>query len=181
MDRFAASVSTLTVVLVLLVAMVGHAADPGAVRRALKAHRLLPLRAAGPVAATAIGAELVLGVGGAIAVVTGIGIRPLLAGMVLLFLTYAGYSLVALNSGSGGPCGCASSAKLPLGPWVVVRALLLAALALVGLLGGGVSLHDGTEVAIAVAAAATFAVLLWQLPVAMHDPYVQRARERPRR
>lgn len=178
MDRFAASVSTLTVVLVLLVAMVGHLRDPGAVRRALKAHRLLPLRAAGPVAAAAIGAELVLGVGGAIAVLTGIGIRPLLAGMVLLFLTYAGYSLVALTSGSAGPCGCASAATLPLGPWVVVRALLLAALALVGLLGGGVSLHDGTEVAIAVAAAATLAVLLWQLPVAMHDPFVRRARGR---
>ncbi len=57
MDRFAASVATLTVVLVLLVALVGHLADPGAVRRALKAHRLLPLRLAGPVAAAAILAE----------------------------------------------------------------------------------------------------------------------------
>lgn len=182
MERFVGAGSLAAVVAVLLAAAAGHLARPRGLRDALAAHQVLPARLATPAAAVVIVVELVLGVGGVVTVVIGRGTPVVLGAAVALFATYAAYTGYAVGSGRGGrPCGCAGS-DVPLGLWVVVRAVALAVLAALAALLSPAALSapatpaalSAPELAISGVAAATFALLLWQLPAAMRLPVAMR-------
>jgi hypothetical protein len=166
-------VSAYTVLLVLLIATVGHLASPTTLPRAVAAHGVLPGPAVVGVAVTLAEAGLV--VAGALAVSTPSGdwLRlPVFAGSALLFAGYGGYSQHVRAERPGTPCGC-STAELPVTGWVVTRAYLLAGVALLAAgLAGSVPPLDrpGLPLAVTLLAAAGFATLLWHLPTAMYLP-----------
>jgi hypothetical protein len=153
----------------LLATGLAHLRRPGALRSAVAGHRLLPAPAA--VAAMVTAAELACGAAGLVGVARA-DTAPLRAGLAaaaLLCLAYAGYSWLATRSGVAAPCGCAGPA-VPMSGWVTTRALVLAALACVAL---GATPRPGWtagQSAVALLAAATLGLALWQLPAALHDP-----------
>ena len=173
MSTLVGSVAAYVVVGVLLVACAGHLVRPAALPAALAAHGFLPVPVG--VAALLTGAEGLLGVAGAVALLRGHGgglLVVALAGAASLLVLVGAYGWYVVSTGRGGPCGC-SRLELPMTGWVVARALALAALALVALaLSDSVLplVRPGTGLAIVLLAAASFAFLLWQLPAAMHDP-----------
>jgi hypothetical protein len=107
--------------ILLVSAGVGHALRWRAHRAVLRAHRLLPLRATGPAAVAATGAELVVGVA---ALATLLAAPPVLA-QAALYCAFAGYAGVLRVRRPGVPCGCfgAEAVSWP----VVARAITLAA------------------------------------------------------
>jgi hypothetical protein len=168
-----ASVAAYTALITLLIAWGEHLSKPAALATALAAHRVVPAPRA--VAALVIAAEGLLGAAGVVALFRHEGGRLLgavLAGSVVLFATYAGYGLHVRSTGRAVPCGC-SRMKVPMTGWVVARAGTLAGMALVGSLLAGAVVpvgRAGTSLGIVLLAAATFTLLLRQLPAAMHDP-----------
>lgn len=176
MTLLAGRVALLTVLMTLLVSVVEHVARPKALPRALAAQRVLPRPLIGPVAGAAVLAEAALAGTGALGLATGPRglalLRFSLAGAALLLCAYALHSWFLVAGRDGAPCGCAGS-DMPVNGWVAVRAAVLAALALLGWALGGPILPaggSGGRIAVAVAAAAAFAALLWHLPMAMQDP-----------
>jgi len=167
------SVAAFTVVLVLLIATVERFVSPNSLPRAVAAHRILPRPAAVAAAVTLMEAGLAAAGAVAVAMPPGGWLRPpVFGGAALLFAGYAGYSQRVRVSRPGTPCGC-SGGELPVTGWVVTRACLLAGVALLAaVLSGSVLTVDrpGTPLAVTLLAAAGFAVLLWQLPAAMHLP-----------
>ncbi|WP_416906102.1 MauE/DoxX family redox-associated membrane protein [Micromonospora echinospora] len=173
MSALLASVATYTVVFTLLAATAEHLSQPGALARALAAHRVVA--APGPVAVLVIAAEGVLAGTGVVALRAegDRGLRTaVLLGSAMLLGLYAAYGLHLRSTGRGGPCGC-SRLELPMTGWVVARAAVLAGLALVGLsLSGSVVGWERADASLAVVllASATFATLLWHVPSAMYYP-----------
>ncbi len=167
-----ASVAAYTVLFTMLLACAEHLAEPSALSRALAAHKVIP--AAGPVAAMVISGEGLLGATGIVAALGGGG-RPLaaiMAGCCALLAVYGCYGLLLRLLGRSGACGC-SRLELPMTGWVVARAAILAGLALLALMRAGSIFpltRPGAALAIVLAAAATFTLLLWHLPAAMHEP-----------
>lgn len=172
MSALLASVAAYTVLFTMLVACAEHLAEPAALSRALVAHWVIPA-APRAVAAAVIACEGLLGAAG-IVTLLGDGGGPLvaaLAGSCALLALYGCYGLYLRSTGRAGPCGC-SRLELPMTGWVVARAFVLAGLALVALAGSGsiVALTGaGPTLAIVLPAAATFTLLLWHLPAAMHQ------------
>lgn len=172
------TVASAVVLLVLLAGCTAHLTRPQALPDALRAHRTLPDRAV-PLAAGAVTlAEGVLGVAGAAAFLSGhrLGLTVALTASAALFTCYALYTHHTLAAGRGGPCGC-SRAELPLSGWVVGRAGVFAALALVAAVavaGPGSQPRGVAELTIAALTALTFATLLWVLPAAMAQPTAPR-------
>jgi hypothetical protein len=166
-----ASVAAYTVLFTLLLACAEHLAEPSALSRALAAHHVIPATATIAWSVTVI--EGLLGVAGIVALLDGGGrlLAVVLATSCALLALYAGYGLLVLSMGRSGPCGC-SRLELPMTGWVVARAAILAGMALLAFLGAGaiVSLaRPGVALAIVLTAAATFTLLLWHLPAAMHE------------
>jgi hypothetical protein len=187
MTSLAATVAAATVALTLLASAVGHLRRPSGLVAALRAHAVLPARLTGPLAATVVGVEALLGValvlglwrGGAgaagaagvgdVAGAAGAGLGPLLAAAAGLFAAYAGYAgRVLWKRSDRVPCGCAG-AEVELTGWVVGRAAALAAVALLGwwLAPSVLVMGWHAEAAIIGCAAGTFACLLAALPAAM--------------
>lgn len=162
-----AGVAAYTVSMVLVVAVAERLLAPRALPAALTAHRVLPPRAAHPVAVAVTAAEAVL----AVAVAT--RAHPLaLTGAALLFAGYGGYGSYVAGTGRGGPCGCGGVA-VPMDGWVVGRAFTLAGLAaLAAVTAGSVPplTPFGPPLLVVLLAAATLGTLLWHLPGAMRDP-----------
>jgi len=186
MSALLASVAAVTVLFTLLLACVEHLWKPAALVDALAAHRVVPVPAV--VAAVVIASEGLLGGAGVVALVAGSGalLVVALAGSAALLALYGVYGLHVRSSRPGVPCGC-SRVALPMTGAVVARAFVLAAAALVALLlvtsglagpGGAVG-HGGAPRAVAVLAAASFALLLWHLPAALYDPAGAYAGARP--
>ena len=105
---------------------------------------------------------------------------PLRTTLVLaaaLYSAYAIYSSFLVLRRPGVPCGC-SSDELATTVWVVARAAALAvvagaaALAPGRLLGWGLSTH----LTVAILAAGTFILLLWNLPGALHSSVAEAPR-----
>lgn len=172
MSELAAGVAAYVVVLTLLVACAGHLSRPGALPRALLAHRVLPVPSA--VAAAVTAAEGLLGGAGAVALGRGNDglLTAAMAASAVLLALFGGYAWYVTGRERGGPCGC-SRADLPMTGWVVARAFVLAGLALAGLVLADSAVppaRPGSELAVVLLAAATFTCLLWQLPAAMYDP-----------
>jgi hypothetical protein len=171
--EFVAGVATYVVLFLLAAACAGHARRPDDLPSALRAHGVLPAAATGPVglAVTVSEGALValllaglLGPDGLLAVG--------LAGGVAVFASYGGYGWFVVSTGRSGPCGCAG-AETPMSMWVVGRALTLAGLSLVALVWSESVpplSQPGSDLAIVLLGAATFAALLWFLPAAMRDP-----------
>lgn len=158
----------------LLTGCAAHVAGPGALRDALRLHRVLPRRAVPVVTVAAPVAEGLLGAAGLAAVAGGsrTGVVLVMAASALLFGTYAGYLRYVLSTGRGGPCGC-SRTDIPISGWAAGRALVYALLATVGglLAESAVPLlTDPAELITVTVAALTFTGLLWFLPLALHDP-----------
>ncbi|GIH07805.1 hypothetical protein Rhe02_58720 [Rhizocola hellebori] len=166
-----AGVAAYTVLFTMLLACAEHLAEPSALSRALAAHRVIPATRA--VAAAVIASEGLLGVAGVVALLRDGG-RPLtaaLAGSGALLVLYVGYGLRLRFLGRSGPCGC-SRLELPMTGWVVARAAILAGLALLALAWADSIVpltRPGAQLAIVLIAAATFTLLLWHLPAAMHE------------
>lgn len=178
MSALIGSVAADAVLAVLLAAGLGHLLWPDALRAAVVAHGLLP--APRLVALAVPVAEVGVGVLGGYGLVLGdrAGGRGLLAvalaAAAALLAGYAGYAWRVLAAGTGGPCGC-SRRDLPMSGWVVARAGALAALAVLGLALTRSVLPlraPDSRLGTVLLAAATFGLLLWQLPAAMHDPTV---------
>jgi hypothetical protein len=168
-----ASVAAAVVLGTLLATGVAHLRHPESLAKALAAHGVLP--APGPVAVLVIAAELALGAGGcaALAVPAWSGARPaFLGGGAFLLALFTCYGWYVRSTGRAGSCGCSRTA-LPMTGWVVARAAVLTGLALTA---STLAAHAGpvpgrpAESAVALLAAACFAVLLWQLPAAMYEP-----------
>ncbi|MGX7825982.1 MauE/DoxX family redox-associated membrane protein [Actinokineospora sp. 24-640] len=174
-----AGVAAGTVLVTLLIASFEHLRAPHVLPSALIAHRVLPRSLAKAAAACVIAVEGALGIA-LLAGLLGFGgvVSPALAASGLLFTGYGAYALFIVRSGRTGPCGC-GGVEVPMDAWVAARAFALAAMAL----GAAVSraVPPLTPVAppslVVLLAAATFAVLLWQLPAARH---VQGGRRAPR-
>lgn len=173
MSALLASVSAYTVLFTMLVACAEHLAEPSALSRALIAHKVIPAPAAGAVALSVVVCEGLLGTAGIVALLRDDG-RPLvaaLAGSCALLTLYAGYGLRLRSTGRSGPCGC-SRLELPMTEWVVARAAILAGMALLAVVWAGAIVpltYPGAALAIVLTAAATFTLLLWHLPAAMHE------------
>jgi hypothetical protein len=170
MSAFVASLATYTVLLTLTAACVGHVRRPPALRAALAAHGLVPAPALAAVTVTVLegtlGAVLVVAVAGGSAALLAGG----LAGAAALFSIYGGYGCYVVARGRAGPCGC-GRVEVPMSGWVVGRTFALAVLAVTGLaLAGSVVplTGHGSQLAVALLAAATFGTLLGHLPAAMH-------------
>jgi Methylamine utilisation protein MauE len=159
-----AGVAMVTVPLVLLVSFAGHLLRPTGLPRALRAHRTLPAALITPIAVMTALAEAATGT----LALTGFA-RPALAAACALLTGYAGYGTYVLRTRPSVPCGCAGSGDTYLTGWVVARAVALAVLALVGSVAA-VPLPHGGRLVITVLAGVVFAVLLWTLPLALHDP-----------
>jgi hypothetical protein len=159
-----AGIAMITVPLVLLASFAGHVARPAGLPRALRAHRTLPAVLITPVAVVTALAEAAAGTLALIGFA-----RPALAAAGALLAGYALYGAYVLRNRPGVPCGCAGSGDTPLTGWVVTRAAALAALALAGARWSAPFPHGG-RLAITLVAGAVFAVLLWTLPLALHDP-----------
>ncbi|HEY0636020.1 MAG TPA: MauE/DoxX family redox-associated membrane protein [Pseudonocardiaceae bacterium] len=166
-----ATVAAATVGLVLLIAAAAHARRPHRLVAALRTQAVVPPAAVVPVAAAVVTAEVVLG-----AVLLGdvTGLAPAgaaggpLAAFVL-FACYAGYTEYLRRTRAGEvPCGCGD--EQPVTPWVVARAAALGAGSLVAAAGTVGRPGDLPALLVLTCAAVVFAVLLWQLPAAMHDP-----------
>jgi hypothetical protein len=153
----------------LLLSGLAHLRRPGALRSAVAAHRMLPAPRA--VAAVTTAAELAAGAAGVVAVAradTAL-LRSALAAGSVLCLAYAAYSWQVIRSGVAAPCGCSGPA-VPMSGWVTTRALALAALGAAGLAAAPRPGWAGDQTAVALLAAATLGLALWQLPAALHDP-----------
>lgn len=127
--------------LVLGAAALGHLRDPGALRRAVAAHGVLPdrsLRGARVLVLPVLEAGLALTL--AVALLTGapgLG-RWTAAGALLLFAAFAAYLALVLRRTAGAtalPCGCGLG-EAPLTGWAVARAGVLTVLAGMASLAG---------------------------------------------
>jgi hypothetical protein len=166
-----ASVAAYTVLFTMMLACAEHLAEPSVLSRALAAHKVIPATAT--VAGLVIASEGLLGVAGIVALLSDGGrlLVAALAGCCALLALYAGYGLFLRSTGRSGACGC-SRLELPMTGWVVARAAILAGMALLAVAGAGAILPltgPGVTVAIVLPAAATFTLLLWHLPAAMHQ------------
>lgn len=164
---FVVSVAVYVVIVVLVIAVVERIGAPRALRAALAAHGVVPLRAAGLLAVVVTVVEAVL------AVLLLVGPSPIvLSGAAVLFAAYGGYAWHVTASGRGGPCGC-GVVEMPMDHWVTGRAVALAVLAAAGAVA-----HDhvlpltdfDSQVLVVLLAATTIGVLLWHLPAAMTRP-----------
>ncbi len=173
MTTLLGSVAAYTVIVVLLTAAVGHLASPGRLFRAVVAQGEI----SSPVLATVavIVTETGLAVTGIIAVsVESAGsLRHLvLITSAMLFANYSGYIWRVRRARPDAPCGC-SRHDLPITGWVVIRSAVLAGIAFLGAVLSDPVLtlnQPGLSLAVVLLAAATFSVLLWHLPAAMHIP-----------
>jgi hypothetical protein len=159
-----AGIAVITVPLVLLVSFAGHVLRPAGLPRALRAHHTLPAALIAPAAVMTALAEAAVGT----LILIGFA-RPALAAACALLTLYALYGSYVLRNRPSVPCGCAGSGDTPLTGWVVVRAAALAVLALAGAVWTA-PFPQGSRLAITLLAGAVFAVLLWTLPLALHDP-----------
>ncbi|MCW2886538.1 MAG: hypothetical protein QOE54_6551 [Streptosporangiaceae bacterium] len=159
-----ADLAVVTVPLVLLVSFGGHLLRPAGLTTALRAHRTLPAPLIIPIAVMTALAEAAAGT----LALTGFA-RPALAAACALLTGYALYGWYVVRNRPAVPCGCAGSGDTRLTGWVVARAVALAALALAGAVWTAPLPHGG-RLAVILLAGAVFAVLLWTLPLALHDP-----------
>lgn len=175
---FPVSVAAYVVAAILVTAVAERVRAPGALPAALAAHRVLPAAAIRVTALAVTVAEAALGV----AMIAGLvfGPAPLVpAAAALLFAGYGAYSWHVTRAGRGGPCGCGGT-EVPMGPWVTVRALVLAALAAGTAVAADTVIpliplsHVDERLVIVLLAAGTFATLLWHLPAATRSPEVAR-------
>lgn len=174
MTTFLAPVAAGIVLLSLLTGCAAHVAGPGALRDALRRHRVLPRRAVPLVTGAVPLAEGLLGAAGLAAVAVGsrTGFVLVMAASAALFGTYAGYVRYVLSTGRGGPCGC-SRTDIPVTGWVAGRALVYALLAAAGALLAEPAVQlpaDPAELTTITLATLTFTGLLWFLPLALHNP-----------
>lgn len=175
-----AGVAAYAVLFTLLIAGVEHLRAPRALRSALIAHGVLPRAGTAPVAAGAIATEAALAVvlsAGLLGAEGAVTVALVAAGV--LFACYGGYGLLVVSTGRAGPCGC-GGVEVPMDGWVAGRAFALAAMAWGAAAHGAVPLLTtfGSSLLVILLAAATFAVLLWQLPAARyHQVGRQAARE----
>ncbi|SEG80445.1 hypothetical protein SAMN04489712_11382 [Thermomonospora echinospora] len=172
-----AGVAAATVAFVLLIAFAEHLLSPRSLPAALIAHGTVPRRLVRPLAGavTAVEGALAAALVAAVvidaprAVLTGI-----LAAAGVVLASYAAYThrLLRTAGGRAVPCGC-SRADTPVSGWVVLRAGVPAALALLTALRAD-AVVTPAESAVRFAEASipglVFAVLLWVLPEAMIDP-----------
>lgn len=179
----------LAVALVLLAAGVGHVRDRRSLRAALAVHGVLPTGMQRPLATLLGPVELALGVGLLATLATGDTLGPaawlflvLALGATLLTGAFIAYLLLVLRRTGGAeeiPCGCGLGAT-PVGPWAVVRAGLLTALALLAVVAGasdrttaGQTTGDAplwAQVFLVVAAGVTLAITVAALPAARAIP-----------
>lgn len=131
--------AALAVALVLLAAAAGHLRDARGTRAALAAHDVLPSGLQRAVVLLLPPVELLLGAGLLLALLGSSPLLTVVAGAATgLLVGFAAYLLVVLRRTRGRaevPCGCGLGAA-PVGWWAVLRALVLAALALTATLGG---------------------------------------------
>jgi hypothetical protein len=151
---------------------ISHARDRAGFRAVLGRQGIWPERTVGFVACAVIGFELGIGALGAIALAAKASVATPLLLSGLLYLAYGFYAANLMRTRPQAPCGC-SSGDEPVNGWVVIRAVILA----VGSLGAALlpdRLMDtpatDARFAITVLVAAAFAVILWNLPAAVHDP-----------
>lgn len=139
--------------------------------------RIVPRPLAGPVAAVVVGAETA--VPAALAAVW-LGLDPV-AGLGLAVLLLSGFTtaiVLAMRQGSSAPCACFGASALPLGRRHVVRNLLLAAVALAGILcGRSAGAAPSLDVGLATIAAAGGAI--GAIPFIVFDELVDLFRPGP--
>lgn len=186
----------LAVALVLLAAGVGHARDGAGTRAALAAHRfflpavqprvarLLPPVELG-IGAVLVGGVLGGGLLGGSAVAGALAVTALLGAVALLGCFTAYLALVLREARATGadeiPCGCGLGAA-PVGRWAVLRAALLAGMALLAL-GSALASGSGSfvpgadagapawaQVLVVLAAGVSLAVAVAALPAARSVP-----------
>lgn len=168
--------------LVLLASGWAHVRDPRALAGGLAAHGVVPTALRTPLARVLTGVEVLLGLVGLGAALTGqltLAVAAA-AATALLFLAMTGYLLAARRSApSGVPCACGLG-DAPLGPWVTARAIGLAALAAVAATSAGLALAARSAVwgfsgrpldqlVVLACAALALAIGLGLLPAARRD------------
>ncbi|XVX21407.1 MauE/DoxX family redox-associated membrane protein [Actinomycetota bacterium] len=121
--------------LVLVASGLSHLRDLAVLRRGMREHGVLPESIHAPAAIALTAAELVLAAALAFGLVVGSSgvTRLAAAGAAALFAAFTAYLLLALRRPGAAalPCACGLG-DAPLGLWTVVRAALLAALAVIG-------------------------------------------------
>ena len=159
----------------LLFAGAAHAANQGTFRNLVARQAVWPQRLVAPVTVAVASAELVVGLWAIASVLTGGAAAPAPAGALwaasLLYLAIGGYGGLLWARRPGAPCAC-SDLDHPVGAWVPLRALALAA-------GCAYAAGNATQVLawsvttrflLALLASAGFLVLAWSAPSALQRP-----------
>jgi hypothetical protein len=161
-----------TAAVVLLVSGVAHVLRHASTRAFVLTHDVLPRWSAGPVVALLTACELLLGVGLLAAVLLGRAAPQEMLGLgaAALFLALAGYAHLAwrVRPETAPPCACGVG-ETPMGPWVTLRAVLLAGLTAAGALSvgdGAVAGRPWSEVVILLCATLALSSALTYLPAA---------------
>lgn len=148
-----------------------HLSNPGELREALAAHRLLPTRLCRIVMLTLPPLELALGLAVAISQLLSLELLTALTGSAsgVLFIVFALYAQALVRLRPSSPCGCGGRDE-PASTWTVVRALVLAlfsATAVVPSLQLAEEHLSGLLRCGELLVAVTLAGITWQLPAAL--------------
>jgi hypothetical protein len=161
----------------LLFSGVSHLRHRGSVRALLRQQAIWP-RSLEPAVVTALmGAELAVGVVGFSAITTWtkwIAVeKATLVGAAGLYAASAVYALLLVHRRPGAPCACSGRQDDPANLWTVIRAALLAVMAIVGWIGAEqviVLPTPGSNAALSAIASVALAFTAWNLPAALQLP-----------
>lgn len=141
----------------------------------IREQEVVPERLSPHAATIALSAELILGVGGVLLVISGVDnvarIITMLAAATL-YLIFGAYLLIMVQRGSVAPCGCSGGDEPP-NAWSVGRAFVLsAASAFAAFTSGSSGLPEGTFTysTVLLLSSASLGLLVWSLPAAFTDP-----------
>ena len=170
---FLVTVSALVVAGMLAFAGVRHTLHPTRLRDEIAAQRVLPAFLQGPIALSVSVFELTLALACALPLVddaSAIGY----AAATGLFVSYGTYTAYLVRYRPDAPCGCAGS-MAPASVWAVVRAAVLAALAVITFIGEPSLVPitgAGQQSVISLLAAGAIGLTLWHLPHTLALPTV---------
>lgn len=175
-------VAQITVFGTLICSGIGHLRHLGLLRKALELQGVVPPVVHGPIAASVVATELLVGTTGAVATLAPAGyslVAPatISAAAGTLFLIYALFTAALLKWRPGAPCGC-DHRHAPVGPATVARSAtfgivsVLSAFVAVDRVGFDAAQPPG-ELFVAVCASCVFIAISMNMPSLIGRPAVQ--------
>lgn len=177
MNEFIALTALLTSTGTALLSGVRDLLHPRTARKVIRTQRLLPLVLEWPVVLGRAAVETGVGVLGVLVSFSGntTVLRLTLWTATGIYLSYTGFALFLIRHRPGAPCGCAGSSDQA-NAWTVARGALLGGLSVLSLIGLGDLVTSDMETVLTQALFASVALgaVIWQLPVALNVPTIDR-------